>query len=201
MTVRKEWPSGKRSDILVDAQKEQLYRLCNFPHNATLRLIYKGTRDGFGYSSFHSKCDNQPNTLFLIKSTSTSNQLSVFGGFTKAKWDQSNSYKSDPDAFLFTIVNIYKKPPIRLDIENPTQSIYCGAGFGPTFGAHTGEKPGVDHDLHISGLADSNINPSSHSYLGSYSSRRYFYNSSNFLAGSSLFKIDEIEAFVVDFDF
>jgi hypothetical protein len=42
------------------------------------RLIYRGTDDGFGSSSFHSKCDGIANTITIILTTDDF----IFGGFT-----------------------------------------------------------------------------------------------------------------------
>ena len=47
-----------------------------------LKKLYQATIDGDGAINFHSRCDNIPNTLVLIKSAGNRR----FGGFTSAQW-------------------------------------------------------------------------------------------------------------------
>jgi hypothetical protein len=46
-----------------------LIKLCEFSPNNKWTLLYRGTRDGFGADVFHSKCDDHPNTLTLLKAS------------------------------------------------------------------------------------------------------------------------------------
>ncbi len=56
------------SVILVELEKfRNLMSLCEFPIDQKLSLIYRASQDGFEASSFHSKCDNKPNSLTIIK--------------------------------------------------------------------------------------------------------------------------------------
>ena len=48
-----------------------------------MKLVYRGSRDGFGAVDFHSKCDETPNNITLIKSSTGQ----IFGGFTTKTWD------------------------------------------------------------------------------------------------------------------
>jgi len=50
-------------------------------------LIYKGSKDGFKSRDFHSKCNNKPNTLVIIKSSNGN----VFGGYTEKSWSNIDS--------------------------------------------------------------------------------------------------------------
>ena len=76
-----------------------------------LKKLYQATIDGDGAINFHSRCDNIPNTLVLIKSAGNRR----FGGFTSAQWSSPSSgeYKDDPNAFLFSLdkqkIYSYKK--------------------------------------------------------------------------------------------
>lgn len=45
-------------------------------------LIYRGSRDGFKASDFHSKCDEKGDTITFVKNS----KGAVFGGFTKVPW-------------------------------------------------------------------------------------------------------------------
>ena len=48
-----------------------------------LRLIYRGSKDGFTADVFHSKCDHKGPTLAVI----LSEHGKIFGGFTDIEWD------------------------------------------------------------------------------------------------------------------
>jgi hypothetical protein len=47
-------------------------------------LIYRASQDGFEANDFHSKCDQKPNTLMIIKSE----HGNIFGGYTEQKIGQ-----------------------------------------------------------------------------------------------------------------
>jgi len=97
-----------------------------------LKKLYQATIDGDSALNFHSRCDNIPNTLVLIKSAGNRR----FGGFTSAQWSSSSSsgeWKDDPNAFLFSLdkqkIYSYKKDGY---------AIYNRKDYGPTFGTgHT----------------------------------------------------------------
>jgi len=95
-----------------------------------LKKLYQATIDGDGGLNFHSRCDNTPNTLVLIKSAGNRR----FGGFTSAQWSSPSSssgeWKDDPNAFLFSLdkqkIYSYKKDG---------KAIYNYKDYGPTFGS------------------------------------------------------------------
>ena len=92
-----------------------------------LKKLYQATIDGDGALNFHSRCDNIPNTLVLIKSAGNRR----FGGFTSAQWSSTSSgeWKDDPNAFLFSLdkqkIYSYKKDG---------KAIYNNKDCGPVFG-------------------------------------------------------------------
>jgi hypothetical protein len=92
-----------------------------------LKKLYQATIDGDGAINFHSRCDNIPNTLVLIKSAGNRR----FGGFTTAQWSSPTSaeYIDDPNAFLFSLdkqkIYSYKKDG---------NAIYNYKNNGPCFG-------------------------------------------------------------------
>ena len=91
-----------------------------------LKKLYQATIDGDGAINFHSRCDNIPNTLVLIKSAGNRR----FGGFTSVQWtSQGGEYKDDPNAFLFSLdkQKIYS-------YKNDKYAIYCHKNNGPRFG-------------------------------------------------------------------
>jgi hypothetical protein len=105
----------------------------------------------------------------------------VFGGFTSINWNCSNDYKSDPNAFLFSLTNRDNQPSKMRQI-NTTDSILCHSGYGPTFGG--------GHDIFISDSANTTMD----SYLNLGNSYRPTQGVS-FLAGSSPFQLSEIEVY------
>ena len=60
--------------------EKDLINLCGFESSQSFELLYRGSLHGFKGSDFHSKCDNNPKTLTIIKAT-TGN---IFGGYTEA---------------------------------------------------------------------------------------------------------------------
>ena len=123
-----------------------------------LKKLYQATIDGDGGINFHSRCDNIPNTLVLIKSAGNRR----FGGFTSAQWSSPSSgeYKDDPNAFLFSLdkqkIYSYKKDG---------NAIYNYKDYGPCFGG--------GNDIHI----DKHGIQEKHLYTNeSYSGCSYNYN-------------------------
>ena len=62
-----------------------------------LKKLYQATIDGDSPINFHSRCDNIPNTLIIIKSARNRR----FGGFTAQVWDSSEKYM----LFSFHLIN------------------------------------------------------------------------------------------------
>ena len=88
-------------------------------------LLYKATRDGDKAIYFHSRCDNQGPTLSVVI---TDNNY-ICGGYTTKDWDGSYSYKSDKDAFIFSL----DKKKVYYPKES-NYAIYCSSNEGPSFG-------------------------------------------------------------------
>ena len=91
-----------------------------------IKKIYQATIDGGEPIDFHSKCDNIPYTLTLVKSLGNKR----FGGFTSNSWDSITEYKDDQNAFIFSL----DKQEIYPYIKNGN-AIYCNKNNGPTFGS------------------------------------------------------------------
>jgi hypothetical protein len=162
------------------SQVKKLFSLCEFPVHQKWNLIYRASQDGFEASQFHTKCENKPNTLVVIKSTNGN----VFGGYTEQTWNPSNNYKADPNSFIFSLINKLNKP---LKIKWSQNGIFCNSSHGPLFGG----------DIVITDKSNTNTNSSSnlgHSYI-----HPDYANGSNearsFLAGSYNFQVSEIEVY------
>jgi hypothetical protein len=177
-----------KSQILKgERQMTELMKLCEFSPSHKWNLIYRGTRDGFGAKDFHSKCDGHSNTMSILKAKESE---FIFGGYTTVSWESSarGKYKSDPNAFIFSLKNKDNQPlKMKIDPNGHHRAIYCYSSFGPTFGG----------DIHIADDANTTMN--SWSYLGcTYKHPQYAKgtNEANtFLAGSYNFQLDEIEVY------
>jgi hypothetical protein len=176
-----------KSQILKgEIQCIELINLCEFSPNYKWSLLYRATRDGFGAKDFHSKCDGHSNTLTIMKAKQSQ---FIFGGFTTVKWESSNRWKSDPNAFLFSLTNKDNTPlKMKIDPNQHHGAIYCDSEYGPTFGYC---------DIHMANI--SNTTMSFWSNLGyAYKHSQYAYRTNEariFLAGSHKFKLDEIEVY------
>jgi len=175
----------EHSTILTTSEmKDNLINLIQLDHSNKWIMIYQATRDGFEASTFHSKCDNKPNTLVIIRSTSGN----VFGGYTEQSWSGSYEYKTDPNAFIFSLINKQNKP-LKMKCSSCQYAIDCHSSYGPRFGGGA--------DFYISD--NSNTNTISYSNLDhSYSHPDYAYESEeakSFLAGSYDFQVSEIEVY------
>jgi hypothetical protein len=96
------------------------------------RLLYRGSRDGFGAANFHSRCNGHPHTVTLISSTDGW----IFGGYTPVAWNSTNSWLPDStrQSFVFTITNPHNLPA-RVFIQKAEANAICdNAGYGPIFG-------------------------------------------------------------------
>ena len=159
--------------------------MCEFPTNQKWELLYRGTRDGFKGKDFHKRCDNKSKTLTIIKSTNGN----IFGGYTDKAWMSDNQHHSDPNAFLFSLVNKDDKPfKAKVSWSNGQNAICCVSSCGPIFGYY---------DIYIS--SNSNINSDNYSYFGNtYKHPDYQFLSpeaESILAGSDSFQTVEIEVY------
>jgi BTB/POZ domain-containing protein KCTD9 len=181
-----------KGQILTNAQQYfELIKVCEFSPNDKWTLLYRGTRDGFGAKDFHSKCDCHSNTLTILKAKESE---FIFGGYTTVTWESSAGFKfkSDPNAFIFSLTNKDNKP-VKMNIDpDPNRhdfAIYCRSSCGPSFGG------GVD--LCIANNANTTMD--SYSFLGrTYKHPQYEYGTNeakSFLAGSYRFQLDEIEVY------
>lgn len=171
-----------------------LLKLCQFSSVQKLDLVYRGTRDGFSSDAFHSKCDGKVNTLSIIKSEHDN----IFGAFTTKAWHSYDGYLSDPDTFIFSLVNKDDRPFKVMAVKNGYNAIRCYSNFGPSFGG--GDRLAGTKDIKIASY--SNANKESYSDFGyTYKHPDYQYGTekaNKILAGSFYFKTTEIEVFTIN---
>jgi len=177
--------AAKETKLLDRKYKKDIYKFFNIRPGGKLviKLLYRGSRDGFTARDFHSKCDGKPKTLTVVKAENSKN---IFGGYFEGSWAQSGSYSSLP-SWLFSLVNKYNKP-VKLIPNTSSSNTYVNGTYGPTWGG--------GHDLHINNNMQSTSNYSSPStyrtFAPGYSNLGVIYDN-NLLAGASHFKVEEIE--------
>ena len=186
MTIKMEFlDMGIDTDILI-SEKEYNFITKNIARKlkqniTNLNQIYKASCNGDNINAFHLNCKNIPNTLILI----ITDEKRRFGGFTQAEWDNSNKYKYDDKAFLFSLDN-YEIYPI-LD-KYKDKAINCREDFyAPIFG----------EDLYLfDGFFSSQLNKTNEKY--------YNYSKSKIedeykLSGQEYFTVTEMEVYQVIF--
>lgn len=155
-----------------------------FNSREEFKLLYRGSRDGFGADDFHSKCDNRPNTVTVIKTTKDY----IFGGYTQIDWGSNEGYHVDTKAFLFSLVNIFKKPFI-CEVVNPNKAICCDSNYGPIFGFYP-------HAIWI--FNNSNINKNLSKEFSIYRIPREIKDHNGIIfSDSQHFQVSEIEVFQI----
>ena len=99
----------------------------NTKNKIDVELLYRKSRDGDSYDTFHQLCDDKGKTLILIQGT----ENFIIGAYTPINWNNySGEWLMDDETFLFSLTNnkIYRKS------ELSTKSIYCSKDCGPWFG-------------------------------------------------------------------
>ena len=176
------------SRIIVDELPVRLEALLKEVHMNRQKwgLCYRGSRDGFSAKNFHEKCDEMPDTLTIVKTTSDC----IFGGYSRAEWSSNECYKFEKGAFVFSLSNKLNKPMVFSQIAGDQKTIHCDPNFGPCFGSGP--------DFRISDACDSNEN--SLSCLGcSFTNddlKKTPDLASMILADGEVFKVSEIEVFI-----
>ena len=177
------------SNIMNIELQKQLVNLCEFSVGQEWDLKYRASRDSFKSTDFHSKCDGIANTLTVIKAKSGN----VFGGFTEKEWHSSCGFVTDPNAFIFSLVNKEDKPFKALCSNEGQLATLCDSRCGPCFGG----RGTLAKDFCI--YSDSNSKKISYSDFGySYQHPDYLkgtFKAKNILAGSYSFETLEIEVF------
>ena len=141
-------------------------------------LIFRASRNGYRAEDFHQKCDGKKNTIVVVQARNGKR----FGGFTEAKWDKSNGYKTGNHGFLFSL----DKREIYCN-KNNNYDIYCYSDKGPTFGG--------GHDLFI----DDNCNKNNENYDNS--SHSYdTEGQKNALAGTKYFYVEDYEVYQLELE-
>lgn len=164
------------------SQTKTLINLLKFgPTN--WKLLYSGSRDGFGSKDFHSRCDYKSPTLTIIKSENGN----IFGGYTEALWNENYNVAPDPKTFLFSLINEFKTP-CKILSNHQGQIIGC-SNNGPVFGK---ADICIGDNSNTGNVSSSNFP----SYYQKPTSIDFGNKPANsFFAGADKFKVLEIEVF------
>jgi hypothetical protein len=152
-------------------------------------LLWRGSRDGFNATDFHSRCDGHANTLTLILDTDGN----IFGGFTPVEWESASwKYKCDNSlrSFLFTLKNPHNTPAMTFALkpEKKEYAIYAHSSCCPIFGG--------GHDLRVHSQCNTNTNSYTH-YIGHTYTNNSGVANDKLFTGSTHFKVKEIEVFEI----
>ncbi|KAF9431849.1 Interferon-induced protein 44-like, partial [Entomortierella beljakovae] len=183
-------PSPRQSRIISGSLSSSLQNISKIqqeqPPRPKLKLQYRASRDGFDASNFHMACDQRGPTLTVVRAENGT----IFGGYNSSSWSShpTGVYSTSRTNFLFTLNS--REHPQRENIMFPVKgdglaATYNKLNFGPTFG--------TGHDLFIS----SNCNLSSQSSSLMPTSYGGSGASATILAGSSKFRVQEYEVFLV----
>ena len=91
----------------------------------SLRLLFRGSRDGFKNAKFHELCDNQGPLLVLVK---TAKDI-LIGGFSSIPWKNSGGWTVDPKCIVFSLTR--NKTYIR---HNDNTNVCFDSEYGPVIG-------------------------------------------------------------------
>jgi hypothetical protein len=114
-------------------------------------LLWRGSRDGFSSSVFHTQCDNKGATITIIKSS----EGYIFGGYISVSWNSSGNYIADNQAWIFSLTNPSNNPGKFVSRNSNSYQVICNSPFGPTFGTNVF---GGQYDIFISSDCNSNSN-------------------------------------------
>ncbi|ETO18936.1 hypothetical protein RFI_18307, partial [Reticulomyxa filosa] len=122
------------SNILKAKEKEALLKfVTKKERKKRWKLLFRASKDGFGCSQFHAKCDNKGTTVTIVQSTIGN----VFGGYTVLPWQASGgAYQQDAKAFIFLLRSTnptYKKPQ-KWTCKVGSNAVYHSSSYGPVFG-------------------------------------------------------------------
>ena len=75
--------------ILVTTLKQKAFVISVIPDikpTSIIKLLYRGSKDGWAAADFHRLCDNKGPTVTLVKSSAGR----ISGGFTTLSWTSFN---------------------------------------------------------------------------------------------------------------
>jgi len=123
------------SNIIEDkATEDQFHSWLNEDDSdGKLKLLYRGSKDGFDAASFHANCDDKGPTLTIVETTDGY----FMGGYSDLPWmNASYQWHYSNKAFIFVAGR--DTPPQKMKILNDQASkmyaVCHNKDYGPTFG-------------------------------------------------------------------
>ena len=162
--------------ISENDEKELILKWINPKSNIKFTLLFQSSRDGDRTSTFYNKVSNKSSILIIIKS----NYGYRFGGYTTLNFQNTNNYKQDEKAFIFSIDKKKKYNITQAQYAIYTDSNYFAFGGG--------------NDICINDQFKTSNSGCSfpHSYSGG--------EKNEFNGGNSNFTVIECEAYHVEFE-
>jgi len=131
--------SFPNSKILTTPEQLNLLKKWTNKDSLNLKLLYRGTTDGFTGQAFHSKCDGKNETITLVKAQGTNK---IFGGYLDEAWQTQEAWVNSSKCFVFSLT---AKEKYTIKAGHEMYAAYGGSSYGPSFGG--------GYDFHISGTA------------------------------------------------
>ncbi|RGB27782.1 hypothetical protein C1646_798226 [Rhizophagus diaphanus] len=114
----------------IDKMDSSHYNRNNIPYD--LKLLYRSSQDGIDTLSFHKNCDNKGATIWIAK---VKNSTQLIGGYNPLDWDQSWSWKTTADSFIFNFTNGKNISTAKMSYVNKhNYAVLCNKNYGPTMG-------------------------------------------------------------------
>ena len=113
--------------LIINGNKDYNKTLKNWINpnlNIKAELLYRLTRDGKEYRTFHQLCDNKGPTLVLAKLT----EGDILGTYTPIYWDSKSYWKNEQNIFVFSL---NRKIKAMKKQTNTNYGIYCSSEYGP----------------------------------------------------------------------
>lgn len=123
------------SDTTTLNDPKHIQVLCDFlsedETHGKLGLLCGGSRDGFGESDVHLKCDNRGPTVTIVKDVGGC----LFGGFVNTSWGTGGTVGFCDKAFLFSLHSHADLGPTKMRIHpGKTRAAICNNNScGPLF--------------------------------------------------------------------
>ena len=123
----------------------------NFKFN-TIKLLYRGSKDGDEANKCHDKCDNKNNILIIIKS----DRGNIFGGYSKIGFKTSNEaqYLIDNNCFLFSYDLKKIFPPVMNKKHICHINNHCGLCFNCSLGFYDNFMHSYDNIIYKDYIKD-----------------------------------------------
>ena len=158
-------------------EKEQILNWINPNNNIKITLLFQSSRDGDRISTFYNKVSNKSSILIIIKTAYGYR----FGGYTTQNFQNTNYYKIDGKAFIFSIDKKKKYNNTNSQYAIYTSSNYFAFGGGHDFSIYDQFK-----------ISISNYCNFPHSYSGG--------EKNEINGGNNQFTVEECEAYHVEFE-